>query len=282
MEESNSQHPDLDRYLDGLLEGDALTQFEARVREDANLRAEVERAHEVDQSLRVAFAPPGVDVVERMLASVRDANAMGNDKRTASGGVVGSVSARPWLGIAASIAIAFVAGWLIFQNVVSDTPADPYGPQDYRPMAQVWDDTVDAGFKPLWKCESDRQFATEFWRRLGEAATLENDLPTGTMMSGLSFANTISEGTMVMLGYHDDEPIMLFMDLLENDRNVERIDSASTGLNTFRREALPFVIYEVSRLDEAHLMQHVNPIEMPDEWIPGRNRPNLPPPNDGG
>jgi len=278
------EQPELDRYLDGLLDDEARRRFESRLASDASLRQQVEHTRSIESSIVRMFTPPHGQCIDDIVARVRHEQRMeygdrialsAADERAAGpkSGTAGFLGGwRHRLAIAAVLVLTVVSMWVLFQSILPTPSSNPYGPQAYRPIEEVWHDTLAAGFEPLWQCRTDRQFVTEMWRRLGAGAILESDLPTGVSMAGLSFANTISEGTMVMLGHYRDEPILLFVDRLANDTDV-RLPDASSGLNTYRREVPPLVIYEVSQLDEPHLMMHVNPYEMPEEWIPGRNRP---------
>jgi len=328
MTQEHPHHPDLDRYLDGLLEGAEKEAFERALAHDAELRAAVERDRAVQASLERLFAPGAnaeaeaeADAASRILARAidqdRDGRRGGGGSTIADNGALDAARAsvdatgdafptdradkppsRPassesrspgralrfpalrQLALAASMALGLLGAYLIWDFF--QPPIDPY----HRPpqtLAEFYTSAVNADMEPDWICETDRQFVTTFWQRLGHGARLAENLPDGLVALGISYPNTISPKTVALLAEYQGEPIVIYVDRLSAvrgngekdeaaDREPWRIDPDSE-LRQYRREAPPLIFIEVSRLDQPHMLEHLEPAEMPEAWIPGRNRP---------
>lgn len=261
----------------------------------------------LSESLANSFALPDSDAVaDRILASIlRDdapvADTLDNNE-IASSKVLNPVSEatdsprrtiRRWsvpvrrVVAVAAVMLGLVGSWMIwnyFNNPASKT-IDPYQ-QPHRTSAQIYASAA-TDSEPFWVCKDQRQFMTTFWQRLGYGAKLKSSLPDGAVALGLSYADSISENSILLGGtYRDTEPVVVIIDRLDADDasdttgpKYEKPDPA-TGLKIYRREAPPLVFYEISKLDHPVLLESIEPAEMPDEWIPGHGRKkfNTPPP----
>jgi len=257
------------------------------------------------ESIARSFAPPDPDAAaDRILASVvRDNSAPrhANDNTIASTKrpapepeiIVSHFSMRRLpASVRRAIAVAAVmlglaGSWMIWNyfNSPASTIIDPYQ-QPHRTPAQIYASAA-AGSEPFWVCNNEREFMTTFWQRLGYGAELNSPLPDQAVALGLSYADSVSENSILLGGtYQGTEPVVVIIDRLKADSastngpKNEPPDPA-TGLRIYRREAPPLVMYEISKLDHPVLLDSIQPAEMPDKWIPGRgrNRFKAPPPD---
>jgi hypothetical protein len=168
---------------------------------------------------------------------------------------------RNWAKLAfAAIAVSVVWGFLIWRLLPVSRPVVEY---KILPLSTIYDQTVAGGFQPYWVCKDAHEFASTFFTRQGQGLLLA-DLPEGTKMEGLAYTGGISPNTTTMLARTDGQPIMLFVDRASSDTHPV-LPKTETKLHLFRKELGPLVMYELSPLDHATVMDYLHLADVPPE-----------------
>ncbi len=230
----------MDAYLDGLLGAGERAAFELRLLTDARLQSEVERQRGIDAALVRLFAAPPERSLEAIVTNHRPS--FRAPSRT---------STLRRYAVAATLVLAVVGVYAVWQSLQPPTVVDPYAPQAWRSLETVYYDTVAGGFEPAWVCKDDREFRTAFHRRLGQPLLLLAP-PPGNAWAGLDYCNSISPQTMFLLAWVKGEQILVFADQAARDK--PQTVSPRSGLHLFRRVVGDLVLYECSPLAEAHVL----------------------------
>ena len=243
----------IDAYLDGQMTASKRESFERELEKDAALRDEVERQKRIDGSLSRLFAAPSA---EEVLSRVR-AQRAGAPGRPAEAATVGT-QARPWLlrglAVAAVIGIVAVGGRLVWKSYFQEPePRFVLGP--WRSLETAFHDTVREGFEPLWVCETQEQFMETFRYRLRQKLYLD-ETPEEIQAIGLSYMNTISTDTVVLLARVRGKEVLVFVDRYDQDKPQEL--SPESGLHLFRDRIGDLVLYELSPFDESQVIEYLD------------------------
>ena len=180
----------LDLYLDGLLSGDALRTFEARVAADPALQRAVAAQRAIDQSLRSEFAPIGASGIAPATSVPA---ALPFEARSSA------VSRLPMLRIAAVIA-------LLVCGAIAYTMSRPLSP-----LVSTYRATVAAGFVPEVVCTTDEQFA-EWTGNAMNVRLVPKALPASIQLVGWSRSTVMSSYTGVLLAKVDGREVLVFME----------------------------------------------------------------------
>ncbi len=233
----------LDQYLDGLLtEGDRAA-FERGLSRDPALAGAIACQRRIDASLERLFVPADLDRVAAQLATAIVASPMpiAEPRR----------AVRPrTFAIAAGIALFVVVGVQVWTET-GRRPIDPYAPQPWRSLSQVYEDTVDAGFRPQWVCKDDREFETTFRRRFGQSLAMLPP-PPGIAWAGIDYCNSITPATTTVLAHVYGREVLLFVDRASGDK--EASVAAGSGLNLFQKRLGGLVVYEYTPHDRAYMV----------------------------
>lgn len=243
----------IDAYCDGQLSEAERQVFERRMASDAQLRAEVERQGEIDESLLRIWAAPDADSV---LGRILSESGGPGGVRT-RGRAQGSGARR--LAIAATIGIVTVGGWLGVRYWRLRA-FDPYKPST---VEQVYAYEVATGLKAAWKCANDQQFATTFWKRFNQAMVLAQ-LPADVVWTGIDYAWSVEAGTTYVMAWVGGEPVIVFAS--RKEYAMEPALPPGSKLHLFRREDGLLVLHELTPLDRPRLLDLFKTIDMPDEW----------------
>ena len=244
----------LDAYLDGLLKPEEREEFEDRLRESSEVvRAEIVREIElqarIDATLGRLFPLQHVPEAghEELMAQTSPSTQV-SPIRLSLLSRLGRKTQAAIVGLAATCACIIVA-WQLEDN----TNQTPYFQP--KPVALVYQEVVDNGFEPYYECREEDRFAATFLRRQGQALRLAA-LPDGSQMLGLSYAGGLSRDTTAMLCHIDDQPVMVFVDRLENDRpNALLHEAREIEVHRVARDGLVF--YEVTPFDAARVIDHL-------------------------
>lgn len=288
MTDQRSHHPPdeldpgsmADAYIDGVLSTDARREFQMKLKTDQKLRAEIDRRQKIDVAVKRLYAPPSADRVLQALAQHtstdvgREAKSpVPGEEKDHSSSAMHERGRWKWRRrsiLAASLLIALLGVWLIWQELRPSS--DPYGPQDFRSVAKVYADEIRSGFKPLWICETDQEFAMTFWLQFRQGLLIK-DIPGEIAAVGLSFCHNMTERTIYLLATADDQPVLVFVDKIENDLGLQAMTPPpDSGLNIFRSELGSLVTYELTPFDHPRVQDFFVVPEIPDQWKPGPGR----------
>jgi hypothetical protein len=233
----------LEAYLDGVMDEAERAAFEAEIKRDPRLTAEVDLQARLDAALAREFqalTPTAVHLaaIEKHVKSVSPSPVA----------FTGWKALVPYAAVAAIFLIAFGLWgprWPI-EREPSFTA---------MPLAQVYHQTVKDGFEPYYECHDDKRFADTFASRQGIPLHL-TEMPRGSMMKGLSYLGGLSRETTAMLCEVEGEPVMVFVDRAEKDRPSAAKEN-DPELNIFRTERDGLVFYEVTPLDKPTMTQHM-------------------------
>lgn len=244
---SNSHDPRIDAFLDDHMDPAERQAFLELLDQDPRLRAQVDRQKKIDESIRRLC---GGAAIEGLTARVEAAIA----NEPVAHPTIGMTASR-WRGlaVAALVGLALVSVWYSW-NLVKPTPAvDVYQPQPWRSFATVYYDTLRDGFKPAWICRNEKQFETAFARQLHQPLLLAT-LPSGITAGGISYSNTMTPGTINVLGRVNGTPVMIFVDRVAADMGP--LPPPPPDLHMFRREIDDLVLYELTPLDKAEVLPY--------------------------
>lgn len=230
-------HAMLDAYVDGMLSGEDAAAFEARMREDASLRAALESQRAVEASLRSAFAVPAG--VESLAAPALDRASLAG----ASGGK-GIFARIGWMRVAALIAIVSLGGVVIAMRQWAKTAYPVESP------IVAYQSIVHGGFRPYEVCTDDEEFARYTKKYLGKALIVKS-FPGLALIGWDNRHNVMSIETDSLLATVDGVQVVVFMDREENARSLPR---RGEGLNVFKRTVAGIVLVEVTPLKEAKVL----------------------------
>ena len=260
MTDYQKHQPDelLERYLDGLLTDDELIEFEQRLESDGALQRGVEQHREFEERLNQAFAP--ARLTAEALESLLNKSIQSDDSNKQSGTPkpASSMKSRRRLVVGAICAIAAAIAWFFVSMQSGATrKVSPFFEQ--RPLALIYQETIDNGFRPYYYCEDQARFARTFRKR--QATPLElSETPADRRMVGLSFAGGLSRDTTAMLAYVEEQPVVVFIDRNEfdNEQLMSQRKKKHANLFVHRKELADLVIYEVSPFDSAKMAPYLS------------------------
>lgn len=238
-------HQQLDAYLDGLLVGAELAEFEAALASDPALRDAVEAQEQIDRSLSRLFhradpvplpdAPEAAPFILPATTPTRAAAAPW-------------LSRHRWLAAAALLVIA-VSGALIARTVNrSEWMAE------YRGLvnaADVYERKVSTGFSPDWVCKDDAEFLENTRELLGEEFLVAS---TGDVkVVGWSYYEPVmSKDTILLLTRVECREVLLVMDRKSKDRRFNLPEDS--GLRDFQRVVGDVVIHEITPFEHPRVL----------------------------
>jgi hypothetical protein len=206
------------------------------------MQMELQLQMQIEESLKRQFVPsaPPADLLARLQAPTSLARPATHIRRN-------------WARLAvAAIAVSLVWGFLAWR-FLAPQPAASY---INLPLTTIYESTVADGFRPLWVCKDPHEFASTFFTRQGQGLLLA-DLPSGTKMEGLTYCGGISPNATTMLARVDGQPVMVFVDRASEDSHPV-LPTTETKLHLFRKELGPLVLYELSPLDHATVMDYLH------------------------
>jgi hypothetical protein len=238
--------PRLDLFLDGLLEGEELAAFERELRDSPGLRRQVELQASVDEGLRglygyreaaafVPLLPPAV--LGRVDAADRP--------------VVRAGPALRWRGYAMAAAVLLSVAGLYAVYIGRSTAIDrSLSPETVYAMVEG----------PEFVCTTDEAFAAAVMDRLGQPLMLAAGGAEGIEAVGWAYGDgyqgeIIGEKTLVLITRVRGEKVLVFMDRVREDRPLSI--APGKGLNLFRRVAGSVVLYEVTPLERAEVIDRL-------------------------
>ncbi len=249
----------LDEYLDDLLDASAKRAFEEELASNPILAEALALQERLDESIGRVHQAPSADQSWTRIQS----------------GLVGSVpakramtSAAVWarrLAIAASVVISTIALWRVWAFLGEDDSSS-LAPMTYARVTfdQAYSMAAARDFAPEWVCKDDREFAMTFFQRL-EQGLLLKPMPKGLVVTGMNYANCISEDTIYLTGKIETAGALVIID--RSDREADTSLPVDSDLNVFSRKVGPLSLYEVTPLDEPHFLDLLYAFEIPSEWL---------------
>jgi hypothetical protein len=255
----------LEAYLDGLLDDAQREAFHQRLRDDPQLQRQVDLQARIDGALGRLFhveAPSHEQLSAALAAAVGSAGtslptvALRTPAESVASTLPPTATRRSFgarlywaaAGLAAAAAIAWVLATL-----TGGPPANNQPQFVVRPLAQIYQAAVAAGFEPSYDCRDPELFARTFQKRQGQPLRLLA-MPPGTRMLGLAYTGGLSRQTTAMLGLVDGQPVMTFIDRADADQKIAA-DVGDSALHVFRQERDGLVFYEVTPLDEPRMLE---------------------------
>ena len=233
-QEPSAEDALLARYLDGLLVGEELRSFEARLATDKRLRDAVDLDRRMVASMGASLGPE--------LASTLPAPPIPIERGRER---VGARRSRVGIAIAAGVALVASAAALWYQHAATSQLPQTAA----RTPIQIYTNEVGGGFAPDWVCTDDAEMLRFTRDRFG-SGLLFADRP-GVTMVGWGYAEgAISDLTATLLATYNKERIVLLVDKKSADRKLIDPTTNDPGLRMFRREVGAFVLYEITPLNE--------------------------------
>ena len=234
----------LEMYLDGLMSQEEKAEFEQLLKSDSDAAGQVELQREIDIRLRRKFPPSAVVAadIEQLVS--------GSQRPDVDVELPSHTRPRRWLlgvfgGLAATVACAlFVWQW------GGQRDLQPYFRP--RPLAEIYRETVESGFRPYYFCEDDDRFQLTFAKRQNVPLRLA-EMPAERRMIGLSYSGGLSRDTTAILCFTQEKPIVVFVDRSETDTSIAT-DDLDPNLHLFRKQLGDLVLYEVSPLETATIL----------------------------
>ena len=127
---------------------------------------------------------------------------------------------------------------------------------------RIWREVDLAGRVPLWVCETEAEFIGTFVKRLGFGMALSSP-PPGVTAKGLSYSSAISDDTVLLLAEVGDELAIVLIDRLDRDADFSL--PPTSKLRVHRKVLGDAVLYEVSPLDQPHLLDLFKEAAAPEE-----------------
>jgi hypothetical protein len=235
-------HELLDAYFDGTLSPADLARFDEALLTDASLREAVALQREIDASLARLYTYPGMRELPAPVPVTETTST------TTNPAIPGSwlLKRSTWLGaIAASLlAAAVFVYW-------------PRAEFTLIPAERVYQRTLATGWNPAFICETDEEFVRVVAERFGQGLLIPS-ATTGVVLNGWAYSDDyagspISPQTMILMAHAEGQPVMVLMDTARNDRTVTV--PPESGLQVFRRRVGRLVLYELTPLDRAIVIE---------------------------
>lgn len=244
----------LDLYLDGLLKGEALAQFERRIAAEPALRDLVAQHRAIEGRLKTEYRPPAC----RITLPTQDAGAQ-TPARILGHGTAGRGSLKfpikpRFLAYAAVIALVAVAGYWQLQ---------PSGPKSASQLSigTVYSRLMTAKFKPEFVCTTDEKFNSTMKDRFGQGlliASAPNIELIGWAYSTGYSGSVISKDELILMAKVDGKETLVFMDRKSHEPGWGPFggikEFAPAGMKVFRGEVGEMVLYELSASDKPVLI----------------------------
>ena len=249
--EFNSALPSerLNAYLDDQLSPEERAAFEELVQDNEQLLEELKIQTEIKASLKRSFAAPSIPA--SLLQRISESEA--GQKKTPLSLEDTKRKKRLQLVLVAT-AVALIWGILGWNMLV------PPKVNEYQQLAlhDIYQQSIEQGFEPDWVCKDDHQFAKTFQTRQGQALLLKS-IPDGEMV-GLAYLQGLTSETTSMLARVEGKPIIVFIDRVDRDIQPDE-PSKLSGLNLFRKELDGLVLYEITPLNEARVIDYFYSID---------------------
>lgn len=244
---NDSPESSLNAYLDDALNPSQREQFEDLLRNDPALRRLLEQQQAIDASLRRTHSIARTEKA--------DAAIIAQSFPTFTTIPHPVLRSARWKlpAAAALVAMTFAGLWYSWSISQPAPIVDAYAPQPWRNFETVYNDTLRNGFKPDWICRNEKEFERTFARRFRSPLLLAA-LPSGITAGGISYCNTITEGSINVLGRVNGTPVMIFVD--RSEAPPKAMPEPGSKLNVFHRKLDGLELYELTPLVEPKVLPY--------------------------
>lgn len=229
------EHPpmntQLEAYIDGVLNTADRAAFEARLKSDPALRAEVELQTSIDASLSRLFKPCEVAAPAAAPAPFR---------------------VRRWIPFAAAAAIALAAAlwWMQPAAPPAQTPLARRQPTAPNLRGQ-YQFQVRTGFTPMAVCTTPDAFQEWVQQNYGQPLR-PTATPDNIQLVGWSYSDLISDYTGILLARVDGQPVIVAMD--KSELQTKPIPEGEGPEHIFQKTVNGLTLYEVTPLAEPRIL----------------------------
>ena len=261
MNDQNEQLDELEMYLDGMLSESDREVFLKKCDPD-QLKQTQAVQDQIDDSLRSMFQfdPLNSAQVQELTRKAFESDSPESSVVERSPSVIlkesksNSASRRIVITALAASILGIIGGGMLLMN--GNPLVAPVFPP--RPVALVYQEFVDAGFTPYYRCDDQQRFIDTFEFRLGKKVQLaESEMPEGTRMLGISYEGGTSREATAMLGEVDGNQVVVFVDRSSAGQPDTSTAGRTEGLNVFVVERDGLVFAEVSPLLESKMIQYL-------------------------
>ncbi|MEM1353457.1 MAG: hypothetical protein AAGC44_02635 [Planctomycetota bacterium] len=241
---------ELEDYMDGRMTAEDREAFECRMQDEPALAAEYRLQQRVDDSIgRLLAADMGrvASPPSQIRDRLRRVSVETPTPRTLLHSTVFRLAALG--GVAAAIALAAV---LLLTNA---GPSDGYDELQFVEVGTVYQNEVEAGFKPDWVCDN-AQFTQTIQETLGRKVAL-NPMPNDRRMLGLSYVPRARFDSVVMLGRYNGQDVLVFFDLATLADDFYSLE-VNDGLYVHQRDLGDLRMIEVSPQDMSVFLDYVS------------------------
>jgi hypothetical protein len=232
-----------DFYLDDMLSTEQRRDFEAQLATTPELRDALAAQRRIDSRLRAMFevgAAVGADeVVQQEQVQQKALHPL----RPRSPRSVSRVWVR-W----GALAALFVLVGLVWTYTLGGLSGDPRA----LTLTALYKQELKGGFKPKEVCTDPAAFCEWMSRRYGQGLTVK-DPPAGLTLVGWDYAELVSPYSAVLLAKVDGQEVVVVLDRLVVEKRAQPA-GAQHGLNVFRGVVGKMVVYEVSPLPDARII----------------------------
>jgi hypothetical protein len=125
-----------------------------------------------------------------------------------------------------------------------------------KPLVDLYQDSLDRGFRPYYVCDDPVRFAAQFEKQLGVPLRLA-EMPEHKRMAGISFLGGVSRKTTAMLGRVNNEPVLVFVDELSKDDDQMQEQVGENGqFHVSRATKDGLVFYEISKFKDGQFIEY--------------------------
>lgn len=256
----------IEAYLDDELDAAKRLAFESRLEREEALRTEIESQRTIDRRIRALFTPPSAEEIVAVIeaqARERRSGENGHLKLTrapSNGPVRRRFTWRSALAVAAALmvgAVGVILSWSALRQ-------RGYQPPPFQDFGEVYADA-----RPTWECKPGPDFYRQYFVRYGQGLLIPEELPDNVQTFGFGYSHSLSEETVYLVAEVDGEQVVVFGDRAEN-AGGRAVQLGDRSLIRFERRIGGLVLYEVTPLDEPHLLDlFYMPERVPPGWTPG-------------
>lgn len=230
MAEENFENSKMEEFFDNLLDEKQRARFLDEMEGDESFDRKRELQARIDQALLRRFDLSITNIDGAFLPDEVESP---------------SLSASLWSRRNLLLSLAAVLCGLLIYGVIGLLSDDRSPHFQIQPLAELYNQELDRGFKPYYECRDMQRFSKTFEHRLGVPLTLAQ-MPDDRKMLGISYLGGTSRMTISMLCEVKGMPVIVFVDVDEthNPDVTQLADDSKVSIFTIQRDGVVF--YEVT------------------------------------